>query len=75
MADLKPIGSEKLQGQDKINRILEIARYKENKPSNINETSRVEFGKVLADGNEYEIVKEKLGYVIKKKINESLDYI
>ena len=75
MADLKPIGSEKLQGQEKINRILEIARYKENKPSNINETSRVEFEKVLADGNQYEIVKEKSGYVIMKNINESLEYI
>jgi hypothetical protein len=36
MADLKPIGSEKLTGMDKINRILEIARYNETKPSNIN---------------------------------------
>ena len=75
MADLKPIGSEKLQGQEKINRILEIARYKENTPSNLNETSRVEFERVLADGNNYEIVKEKSGYVIKKKVNESLEYI
>jgi len=75
MADLKPIGSEKLQGQDKINRILEIARYKETRPSSINETSRVEFGKTLADGVQYEIVKEKLGYIIKKRIDESLDYI
>ena len=75
MADLKPIGSEKLQGQDKINRILEIARYKETRPSSINETSRVEFGKTLADGQQYEIVKEKLGYIIKKNVNESLDYI
>jgi hypothetical protein len=75
MADLKPIGSEKLQGQDKIQRILEIARYKENIPQSINETSRIEFGKTLADGNQYEIVKEKLGYVIKKNINESLEYM
>ncbi len=75
MADLKPIGSEKLQGQEKINRILEIARYKENTPSSLNETSRVEFEKVLADGNQYEIVKEKSGYVIKKNVNESLEYI
>jgi hypothetical protein len=72
MADLKPIGSERLQGQEKLNRILEIARYKENIPSNINETSRVEFERVLSDGNHYEIVKEKSGYVIKKKVNESL---
>jgi hypothetical protein len=75
MADLKPIGSEKLQGQEKIQRILEISRYKENIPSSINETSKVEFGKTLADGNQYEIVREKLGYVIKKRIDESLDYI
>jgi truncated hemoglobin YjbI len=75
MADLKPIGSEKLQGLEKINRILEIARYKENIPSNVNETSRVEFERVLSDGNHYEIVKEKSGYVIKKKVNESLEYI
>jgi hypothetical protein len=75
MSDLKPIGSEKLQGQEKIQRILEISRYKENIPNSINETSRVEFGKTLADGNQYEIVREKLGYVIKKRIDESLDYI
>lgn len=75
MADLKPIGSERLQGQEKIQRILEISRYKENIPNSINETSRVEFGKTLADGNQYEIVREKLGYVIKKRIDESLDYI
>lgn len=75
MADLKPIGSEKLQGQEKIQRILEISRYKENIPNSINETSKVEFGKTLADGNQYEIVREKLGYVIKKRIDESLDYI
>jgi len=76
MADLKPIGSEKLQGQDKINRILELSRYKENLPSSINETSRVEFGKTLADGVQYEIVKEKSGYIIKKRIDEStLEYI
>ena len=75
MADLKPIGSERLQGQEKINRILEISRYKEITPSNINETSRVEFEKTLADGHQYEIIKEKTGYIIKKRIDESLDYI
>jgi len=75
MADLKPIGSEKLQGQDKISRILQIANYKEVRPSNINETSKDEYSRTLADGNEYHIVKEKLGYVIKKKVNESLEYI
>jgi len=76
MADLKPIGSEKLTGQDKIKRIMEIARYNENKPSNINETDRSEFQISLVDGNNYQIVKEKQGYIIKKTISESeTDYI
>jgi hypothetical protein len=76
MADLKPIGSEKLQGQDKIKRIMEIARFNENIPTTINETSRSEFSINLVDGNQYQIVKEKMGYIIKKNINESeTDYI
>ena len=76
MADLKPIGSEKLTGMDKINRILEIARYNETKPSNINETSKSEYKITLSDGNNYQIVKERLGYIIKKGLNESTsDYI
>lgn len=76
MGDLKPIGSEKLQGQDKISRIMEIARYKEHIPQRINETAKDEYSAVLADGYEYHIVKEKLGYVIKKGLNESeLDYV
>lgn len=76
MSKLKPIGSEKLQGMDKIQRIMEIARYNENIPNSINETSSVDYRVTLADGNTYEIVKERLGYIIKKQINESAsDYI
>jgi hypothetical protein len=78
MGGLKPIGSEKLQGIDKLNRIMEIARYKEHMPKPINENSRSEYEILLADGRNYQIVKEKNGYVIKKSINESLndfDYI
>jgi hypothetical protein len=76
MGDLKPLGSEKLEGQDKIKRIIEISRYNENRPTNINETSRSEYGINLADGNGYQIVKERLGYIIKKTISESAtDYI
>lgn len=74
MADLKPIGSEKLQGQEKLSRIMEIARYKEARPETINETAKDEYSRVLADGNEYHIVKEKVGYIIKKSVNESLEY-
>ncbi len=78
MGSLKPIGSEKLQGIDKIRRIMEIARYNENTPESINETASTEFSKTLADGRRYEIVKERNGYVIKRTLNEStsdLDYI
>ena len=74
MADLNPIGSEKLQGMDKINRILEIARYNESS-QNITE-SKADYSIQLADGNYYGIVNEKNGYIVKKGINESeLDYI
>lgn len=74
MADLRPLGSEKLQGMDKINRILEIARY--NEPShNVNE-NKADYEIQLADGNYYSIVNEKNGYIVKRGINESeFDYI
>jgi hypothetical protein len=76
MSKLKPIGSEKLQGDDKLKRILEIAKYKETPKQNINETSSTEYKVKLADGHTYEIAKEKMGYVIKKQINESVsDYV
>jgi hypothetical protein len=71
MGDLKPLGSEKLTGQDKLKRIMEIARFNEVIPSNINETARSEYSISLADGNRYEIVKERQGYIIKKTISES----
>ena len=76
MAGLKPIGSEKLQGMDKIRRMIEISRYNENIPQNINETDSSEYKITLADGNTYEIVKERQGYIVKMSINESVsDYI
>jgi len=75
MADLRPIGSEKLEGSDKLRRIMEIANY--GKSSNLNESSSSsEYTIQLADGNYYGIVKEKSGYIVKSGINESeLDYI
>ena len=75
MGDLKPLGSEKLQGMDKIKRILEIAKYNETPKQNINELNTTNYTIQLADGLTYGIVKEKLGYIIKKGINESeLEY-
>jgi hypothetical protein len=71
MADLKPLGSEKLTGIDKINRILEISKYKETIPNSINESNKSEYKITLSDGNEYQIIKEKMGYIIKRTISES----
>ena len=76
MAGLKPIGSEKLEGMDKIRRIMEIARYNENIPQTVNETKSTEYSIEFADGNTYRIEKERQGYIIKVAINESdSDYI
>jgi hypothetical protein len=73
MGNLRPIGSEKLQGMDKINRIMEIARYNENRPKPINEDKSTEYSKTLSDGKTYRIDKEKNGYVLKRTISESTD--
>jgi len=75
MGDLKPIGSEKLQGEEKLRRIMEIARYNEveRSTSNVNET--VDYTRQLADGKYYSIIHEKNGYIIKSGLNESeMDY-
>jgi hypothetical protein len=71
MGKLKPIGSEKLSGMEKINRMIEIARYKENIPTPINEDKSLEYSIRLSDGNKYQIAKEKTGYVIVKNLTES----
>lgn len=76
MGGLRPIGSEKLQGMDKIRRIMEIARFNEVLPQSINEDKSTEYTLPLANGNTYAIVKEKQGYIIKLSLNESVtDYI
>jgi hypothetical protein len=71
MGGIKPIGSERLEGMDKLRRIMEIARYKENIPQQVNETKSTEYSINLADGNVYRIEKERQGYIIKLAINES----
>ena len=71
MSGLRPIGSEKLEGLDKIKRIIEISRYNEHVPQPVNENESKEYRLDLADGNTYEIVRERQGYIIKKNINES----
>lgn len=72
MADLKPLGSEKLNGDDKLKRILELTYYNNNQSS----TKKTELVKESTNGSVYGIVKEKDGYYVKKGLNESsLDYI
>ena len=76
MGKLKPIGSEKLTGQDKINRIMEIARYGEVTKNDDYHTSTNSFSQKAADGKTYAIIQEKDGYYLKCGINESeLDYV
>jgi len=76
MGDLKSIGSEKLTGQAKINRIMEIARYGETSKNTELHIKTNSFTKRAADGNIYAIVHEKDGYYVKSGLNESsLDYV
>ena len=73
MADLKPLGSEKLNGDDKLKRILELTYYKTDNKKN---TAKAEIVKESKSGGVYGIVKEKDGYYVKRGLNESsLDYI
>ena len=77
MADLKPIGSEKLNVDDKLKRILELTYYgnKQNTSSPHSSTSKVERITESSNGV-FGIVKEKDGYYVKKGLTEnSLDYI
>jgi len=75
MGKLKPIGSEKLTGMDKLNRIMEIARYKEVIPTQNKDLQTESYSIQLPDGNTYKIVQERNGYIIKRGLNESLDYM
>ena len=74
MADLKPLGSEKLSGDDKLKRILELTYYKNS--NNKTQSANTEFISESKTGGIYGIVKEKDGYFVKRGLNESsLDYI
>ena len=74
MGDLKPLGSEKLQGDNKLKRILELTYYNESK-NNATTSNKPELVKEGKNGV-YGIVKEKDGYHVKKGLTEStLDYI
>jgi hypothetical protein len=74
MADLKPLGSEKLNGDDKLKRILELTYYNNNeKKSNSTKAEMVSESKT---GGVYGIVRERDAYYVKRGLNENtLDYI
>ena len=75
MAELKPLGSEKLNGDDKLKRILELTYFNSNK-NNSRSSSKPELVKESKNGGVYGVVKEKDGYYVKRGLNESsLDYI
>ena len=75
MSDLKQLGSERLQGDDKLKRIMEIANYGRTPVQSINESPNAQYIKESTNGV-YGIVKEKDGYFVKKGLTESsLDYI
>ena len=74
MAEYKPLGSEKLQGDDKLRRILELTYYNENNKKS--STPKAELVKESKSTGVYGIVRERDGYYVKKGLNESsLDYI
>jgi hypothetical protein len=71
MGELKPIGSEKLTGKEKLDRILELTYY------NLSDNSK-KSSEVIKESSTgvYGIVKEKDGYYVKRGLNENLlDYI
>jgi hypothetical protein len=73
MAELKPLGSEKLNSDEKLKRILELTYYNNNKKSSSMNAELVQESKT---GGVYGIVREKDAYYVKRGLNEqSLDYI
>ena len=74
MAEIKPLGSEKLNSEDKLKRILELTYFNENKKTS--SSTKPELVKESKTGGVFGIVKEKDGYYVKRGLNESsLDYI
>jgi hypothetical protein len=75
MAEFKSLGSEKLNGDDKLKRILELTYY-----NNANNKPQSKSAELVSEakngGGVYGIVKERDGYYVKRGLNESsLDYI
>jgi hypothetical protein len=74
MGEIKPLGSEKLQGDEKVKRIIELFGTTK---KNINESKTLNIEYIKKNKNSvYGIVRENGSYYVKKGLNEStLDYI
>lgn len=72
MGEIKPLGSEKLQGTDKLNRILELTYFNKSKKD-----MKKDFELIRETTNGvFVISKEKDGYYVKRGLNENtVDYI
>jgi hypothetical protein len=72
MGEIKPLGSEKLQGTDKLNRILELTYFNKSKKD-----IKKDFELIKETTNGvFVISKEKDGYYVKRGLNENtVDYI
>jgi len=70
MSALKPVGSEKLPLQEKIERIKQIAGIS-SKPSNVTNYSNTHYSVKGQDGNVYAIIKENKQYFIKSGKDEN----
>lgn len=72
MGEINKLGSEKLKGDEKLNRILELTYF--NKPI-INKTKKYELVESTNNGV-FVIAREKDGYYVKRGLNEdTVDYI
>ena len=75
MADLKPIGSEKLPLDQKLKRIMEIANYGIVKPTEDHKTASLAYSIKGADGKTYGIIRENSQYNILKEGSDGYRYL
>ncbi len=75
MADLKPVGSEKLPLDKKLQRIMEIANYGMTPEVKTHKTASLEYTVKASDGNKYGIIRENAQYMILKEGTDGYDYM
>lgn len=75
MGDLKPIGSEKLPLDKKIQRIMEIANYGIEPKVDTHKTASLEYSITAADGFNYGIVRENAKYMVMKEGKDGYSYL